>query len=974
MTTKTRGIYIEPAHAKLIHNNSKNLIIKDKFFKINQDDMVLITTENGQDKALGMIRLQRPASINIKEFKQYRKYHKISDETRRSQWPHAQKLFAYKVKQYCGFQSPKDIDVIVHNDIVSDVNLSAKRNINIKVSDYTPANIPDDRLKSDFRQLCAISTRRQTRFSNDDIILLGRKIMPELMRRGIKFNKTGMQPATLKLINKITNDKEFNMKFNFNADKPKSDGENYSTALKYDLSDIKDMDGFRQIEHAETTEGQDQHTYDLYFAGNEYWLADDSIIKWRSLKDRPHEAVEEWHRITGLRLKLEDCAQYDAGYIVHDPDKIYDNASAYIISNPDECGFLKEASPISIPVFVPEDKADIVKDWHLEDLRVLKKGTAQEYEGYSIKWTGDEVEIIDIKPAAKIESEFSKCRIFTRSTIELDFIKPTKPYLDMDAHVSNEFFVLEDMKDFDYTNKTLEKKYDGQRLQIHKRGNSVKCYTAYGNQISLNKLGNIPNEIRAINSHAFILDGELILPNLDRDYVHDAVTTEGSDELEYRVFDILQVNDSRLIDKPLCQRRQILERLPPSSHVKVSPALKVTKDNIKGMLKEIHKRGYEGAVIKDTNSLYQDRKAWHKFVFITNYLKKTEDMQNMTEDESRDYRITLNRLDRKLREGKRIPMAVTELYEQNTIIQNNSAKPISAPKFTLTRRFCWWYHPKKKKRTRNSKDYHLKMECPSAYKFHLDKNPQTDTEISATAFTEGGKYFRPGEYQPGTDLNQDNQESVHIEKICEGGFDMIQEEQDMMEIKFKGRKFNGTFIFKRNGETWTMTKVTKSKQLSKLQFGFKDFRNTTSPVLANDIKFPYRRRTIAFAPGFWHHTVYTWDIIKEAAMKMKGIPMVMEHSDEILDDLGTVTDVFINEQDQRIEVEFELIDTVNGKDAAILLENGKIPAVSVALEEWSDEIDGKNTCTQIVGFGHVALVKYPECAPALICDKDGTCG
>ena len=500
--------------------------------------------------------------------------------------------------------------------------------------------------------------------------------------------------------------------------------------------------------------------------------------------------------------------------------------------------------------------------------------------------------------------------------------------------------MMEDMKDFNYTNKIIEKKYDGQRLQIHKNGNSVKCYTAYGNQISLNKLGNIPNEIRAINSYAFILDGELMLPGLDRDYVHEAVTTAGSDSLEYRVFDILQVNDSRLITKPLYHRRRILERLSSSPHVKISPALPVTKDNIADILKQLKDKGYEGAVIKDLNSEYQDGKAWHKFVFISNYLKKTEDMHDMTENEVKDYRITLRRMERKLKEGKRIPVTESILDEQKDMIAKLMTRDFSAPKFILTR---------------NEEDYHLKLECPTGYKFNLDKNPQAEPSISAT--------------------ESDNQISGNTEQLCAGEFELIKEEPGMLEVRFKGKKFSGKYIFKKTtgSKIWAMTKVTKEKHLSAIKMDFKDFRQNTNPILAKDITFPYKRRTIAFAPGFWHHTVYTWDIIKAAAMKMKGIPMVMEHSDEILDDLGNVTEVFINEKDQRIEVEFELIDTVNGKDAAILLENNKIPAVSVSLEEWSDDIDGKNTCTQIMGFGHLALVKYPECAPATICDKDGTC-
>lgn len=192
-----------------------------------------------------------------------------------------------------------------------------------------------------------------------------------------------------------------------------------------------------------------------------------------------------------------------------------------------------------------------------------------------------------------------------------------------------------------------EPKYDGLRIQIHfirgknNQSDQVTAFTRNLEDIShmfpeLNKLG------RYLNSDRCILDAEAIGydPVADRLLTFQQTITRkrkhGIDEaaqkvpVRFYVFDILKADNESLINKPLEERKKVLQRvLQANSQFINTPTLESSDP---GELREYHeellKEGLEGAVMKQLGSNYQSgRKGW-KWVKI----KETEGTRGKLSD------------------------------------------------------------------------------------------------------------------------------------------------------------------------------------------------------------------------------------------------------------------------------------------------------------------------------------------------------
>lgn len=102
---KMEGLYLTAPHAQWIWEGKKRLIIKSKKFNIEDKKHYLV-----QDKVYGIIELGAPYSINLKEFKELSKLHLISEKERAEWWPDSKTLYAYAVKKFKKFPTPKDYD------------------------------------------------------------------------------------------------------------------------------------------------------------------------------------------------------------------------------------------------------------------------------------------------------------------------------------------------------------------------------------------------------------------------------------------------------------------------------------------------------------------------------------------------------------------------------------------------------------------------------------------------------------------------------------------------------------------------------------------------------------------------------------------------------------------------------------------------------------------------------------------------
>lgn len=170
----------------------------------------------------------------------------------------------------------------------------------------------------------------------------------------------------------------------------------------------------------------------------------------------------------------------------------------------------------------------------------------------------------------------------------------------------------------------LEKKYDGERLQVHKQKKKVKLFSRNGNDVTKTYSDLIPIIISNVKCDDCILDGELVVWNEKEKRIEkfgSLKTTAkifGSDfirsflkkpnnKLFYIVFDILYFNGESIINEKLKDRIKklnIINEIPNQLEVIKNIIVTDMKGINKG-IEEAMEQKDEGIVIKDTCSIYQ---------------------------------------------------------------------------------------------------------------------------------------------------------------------------------------------------------------------------------------------------------------------------------------------------------------------------------------------------------------------------------
>jgi DNA ligase-1 len=158
-----------------------------------------------------------------------------------------------------------------------------------------------------------------------------------------------------------------------------------------------------------------------------------------------------------------------------------------------------------------------------------------------------------------------------------------------------------------------EYKYDGTRIQFHKKGNEVHVYSRKLEEVT----HAIPDVVRTLTeatTRDVILDGEAVAMKDGRplpfQFVlrrfrrkHDVEEHAGKIELVPYIFDILVLDGETLIDLPLRERRK---RLGEALGTAVAPQL--ASDDPAAIERFYHAAldaGHEGIMVKDLDSRYQ---------------------------------------------------------------------------------------------------------------------------------------------------------------------------------------------------------------------------------------------------------------------------------------------------------------------------------------------------------------------------------
>jgi len=274
-----------------------------------------------------------------------------------------------------------------------------------------------------------------------------------------------------------------------------------------------------------------------------------------------------------------------------------------------------------IPLYLTEHYGDDVDTSRVKSkfegaLKLLEKVYLSENSQDS--W--DKLVAVDIKKEEEEKSEEEKS--------EIEFLIPNKPMYRI--------FEIDDLKELKgFSGEWLvQEKFDGIRIQIHKKNNKVQIFT-YNEKDITDKCKDIVEKAKQKRFGDMILDAELILYDGDEP-LHRADTIAHLFKNKYkdatlkaRIFDIMNHDGKDLTDTPLKERINILfyQLTPGSSDLFNFPSKKNTR--IADSIAEVEKyskslmesKTSEGVVIKDIESTYYigNKKnpkwiKWKKFV------------------------------------------------------------------------------------------------------------------------------------------------------------------------------------------------------------------------------------------------------------------------------------------------------------------------------------------------------------------------
>ena len=166
---------------------------------------------------------------------------------------------------------------------------------------------------------------------------------------------------------------------------------------------------------------------------------------------------------------------------------------------------------------------------------------------------------------------------------------------------------------------SVEWKLDGARVQAHRRGDEVRLFTRNLNDVTA-RLPRVDAVVRSLPVRDVILDGEVVgLGDDDRpDRFQDTMSRFGSHDgsgasLRVAFFDILHLDGTDLLDRPLVDRLDALERVAAAWRVRnvVTADADVAAEFLAGALAA----GHEGVMVKAIGSAYDAGRrgaAWRK--------------------------------------------------------------------------------------------------------------------------------------------------------------------------------------------------------------------------------------------------------------------------------------------------------------------------------------------------------------------------
>ena len=169
------------------------------------------------------------------------------------------------------------------------------------------------------------------------------------------------------------------------------------------------------------------------------------------------------------------------------------------------------------------------------------------------------------------------------------------------------------------TPAAVEYKYDGFRMQIHKKDNKIVIYTRRLEDVT-KQFPDVVEGVKKINADSFIIDSECVgvdpstgrfLPfqnisqRIKRKYNISEMVRKIPVELH--IFDIVYYNGETILKKPFKDRRAILEKIIPEQGILRLAVQRIVKneEEAKDFYEESLRKGNEGIMFKALNAPYK---------------------------------------------------------------------------------------------------------------------------------------------------------------------------------------------------------------------------------------------------------------------------------------------------------------------------------------------------------------------------------
>ncbi|KAK6630885.1 hypothetical protein RUM44_003055 [Polyplax serrata] len=165
-----------------------------------------------------------------------------------------------------------------------------------------------------------------------------------------------------------------------------------------------------------------------------------------------------------------------------------------------------------------------------------------------------------------------------------------------------------------------EIKYDGERVQLHKKGDSFKYFSRSLKPVLDHKVKHFKEYIPQAFPHGkdLILDAEILMVDNNTGKPLPFGTLGIHKKSEFKnatvclfVFDCMHYNGKSLLDVSLVERKEILRKnmVEVKNHIMFSEMEVIHKgEDLEKMMTKVFKQGLEGLVLKDRNSTYEPGK------------------------------------------------------------------------------------------------------------------------------------------------------------------------------------------------------------------------------------------------------------------------------------------------------------------------------------------------------------------------------